>query len=79
MLSNLSIFYQNVGRARSKVKDININIVNNDYDIICVTETNFDSSVFDGESIDDDDDAIARVLALINKAVEGLSLKLKII
>lgn len=52
MLSNLNIFYQNLGRARSKLKDIYINILNNDYDIICMTESNFDSSVFDGESID---------------------------
>lgn len=48
-----SIFYQNLGRARSKLKDIYLSILINNYDIICLTETNFDSSVYDGESIDD--------------------------
>ena len=47
-----SIFYQNLGRARSKVNDIMLNILINNYDIICLTETNFDSSVHDGEFMD---------------------------
>jgi exonuclease III len=38
------IFYQNVGRVRSKINDIYLNVLNNDYDIICLTETNFDDT-----------------------------------
>jgi hypothetical protein len=47
-----SIFYQNVGRAKSKLHDIFINSLNNNYDMICLTETNFNSGIYDGESLD---------------------------
>lgn len=48
----LSLFYQNLGRARSKINEIYLNVSINNYDIICFTETNFDSSVYNDEIID---------------------------
>lgn len=47
-----SICYQNLGRAKSKINDIYLSLLLNNYDIICFTETNFDSSVYDSECID---------------------------
>lgn len=46
------IFYQNINRARSKTIDLYHNFLNENHDIICLTETNFDSSLFDGEMLD---------------------------
>lgn len=48
----MDIFYQNVNRIRSKISETNINILNCNYDIICLTETNFNESVFDRELVD---------------------------
>lgn len=48
----LSIFYQNIGRARSKVKDIQLSLLDSNYDIVCLTETNFDRGVYDNEFVD---------------------------
>lgn len=49
----IDVFYQNLGRARSKTAEIYLNILNNDFDIVCLTETNFDRSIYNGELIDD--------------------------
>ncbi|CAK1586903.1 unnamed protein product [Parnassius mnemosyne] len=46
------IYYQNVNRFRSKTKEFYLNVLNNEYDIICLTETNLNSTIFDGELID---------------------------
>lgn len=46
------VYYQNVNRIRSKSRDFFLNVLNSDYDVICLTETNLNSSVFDGEFID---------------------------
>lgn len=46
------IFYQNVNRIRSKLNDLHLSILNSSYDIICLTETNFNNSVLDSEYID---------------------------
>lgn len=43
------IFYQNVNRIRSKLNDLRLSILNSSYDIICLTETNFNNSVLDSE------------------------------
>lgn len=48
-----SVFYQNLGRARSKIKDIYLSLLANDYDIVCLSETNFDCTIYDSELIDD--------------------------
>lgn len=48
----LHIFYQNVNRIRSKLTDLYLNATNLNYDIICLTETNFNGGVFDGEILD---------------------------
>lgn len=47
-----NIYYQNVNRIRSKTTDVYLNILNSNFDIICLTETNLNSSVFDGEVLD---------------------------
>lgn len=46
------IYYQNVNRIRSKTKDFFLSVLNSDYDVICLTETNLNCSVFDGELFD---------------------------
>lgn len=46
------VFYQNVNRIRSKTTELYLNILNCNYDCICLTETNLNSSVFDGELFD---------------------------
>lgn len=47
------IFYQNVNRIRSKISELYINVLNSNYDIICLTETNLNDSIFDSECFDD--------------------------
>ena len=49
----LKIYYQNVNRFRSKLKEFYLNVLNCNYDIICLTETNLNGGVFDGELFDD--------------------------
>lgn len=46
------IYYQNVNGVRSKTTEIYLNILNNCYDIICLTETNLNTGVHDTELID---------------------------
>lgn len=48
----LSIYYQNVNRMRSKLVDFRLNLLTNNYDVVCLTETNLNKSVFDGEVFD---------------------------
>jgi hypothetical protein len=48
----IEIFYQNVNRIRSKTNEIYLNILNNNYDIVCLTETNLNDSVYDCEILD---------------------------
>lgn len=48
----LKVYYQNVNRIRSKVQDVYKGILAEDYDIICLTETNFNSGVHSGEVVD---------------------------
>lgn len=49
----MRIFYQNVNRIRSKLNDVYLSLLNDDYDIVCLTETNFDSGIYTSEVIDD--------------------------
>lgn len=49
----MKIFYQNVNRIKSKLKQLYINILNDNYDIICLSETNLDSSFSDSEFVDE--------------------------
>ncbi|XP_045450173.1 uncharacterized protein LOC123658926 [Melitaea cinxia] len=48
----MEIFYQNVNRIRTKINEIYSNVLNNDYDVICLTETNLNNSVYDNEILD---------------------------
>ena len=48
----LLLYYQNVNRIRTKTHDVYMNVLANDYDIICFTETNLNNSVHDAELID---------------------------
>jgi exonuclease III len=48
----ISVFYQNVNRIRTKLSKFNQNLLNSDYDVICLTETNLNESIFDGEVVD---------------------------
>lgn len=50
---NYKIFYQNVNGARSKTHTLYTIFLNANYDFICLTETNFNISVYDRELIDD--------------------------
>lgn len=46
------VFYQNVNRIRSKITDVYLNALTCSYDIICLTETNLNNSVYDAELLD---------------------------
>lgn len=48
----ISVIYQNVNRIRTKLPQLYHNILNSDYDVICLTETNLNQGIFDGEVID---------------------------
>jgi hypothetical protein len=48
----MNILYQNVNRIRSKLNELYLTILNCNYDIICLTETNFNVSVSDCEIFD---------------------------
>ncbi|CAG5031084.1 unnamed protein product [Parnassius apollo] len=47
------IYYQNINRARSKIDSLYKNFLNSNYNLICLTETNFDASVYNGELFDE--------------------------
>lgn len=48
----MDIYYQNVNRMRSKCTETYLNILNCNHDIICFTETNLNSTIFDNEIFD---------------------------
>lgn len=50
----LTIYYQNVRGLRSKTHNIRINSLNCEYDVICLTETFLNASVFDREVLSDE-------------------------
>lgn len=47
----VSVYYQNVNRFRSKLSEFYFNLLSCNYDVICLTETNLNESVFDGEVV----------------------------
>lgn len=49
----MKIFYQNVNRIRSKLQQLYINILSEDYDVICLCETSLDSSFSNSKFVDD--------------------------
>lgn len=51
-MGNLKIYYQNVRGIRSKTRDVKLNILSNNFDILIFTETWLCDGVFDGEFID---------------------------
>lgn len=48
-MAGLNIYLQNVQGLRTKLDDLNKNILQNNYDMICLTESWLNRSVFDGE------------------------------
>lgn len=46
---SLSIYYQNVRGLRTKLQELRLNLPNCDEDIICMTETNLNDFILDGE------------------------------
>lgn len=48
----INVYYQNVNRIRTKLSQFYLNLLNSDYDIVCLTETNLNVSVFDGGIVD---------------------------
>ncbi|VVC91401.1 unnamed protein product, partial [Leptidea sinapis] len=46
-------FKYNVNRFKTKLYDFYINVLNNNYDVICLIETNLNSSIRDNEFLDD--------------------------
>lgn len=46
------LYYQNVNRIRSKTIDFFLSNLNCNFDVICLTETNLNSGVFDNEILD---------------------------
>lgn len=48
----ISIYYQNVNRIRSKLTQFYLKVLNSNYDLICITETNLNDGVFNEEVFD---------------------------
>lgn len=48
----LSVYYQNVRGLRSKIEDTKLNILCNNFDIICLTETNLQEHILSSEIFD---------------------------
>jgi hypothetical protein len=48
----ISMYYQNINGMRTKLQHFYQNVLNSNYDVICLTETNLISGIFDGEIID---------------------------
>jgi exonuclease III len=53
MADQLNIYLQNVQGLRTKLDDLNMNILQNNYEVICLTESWLNSTVFDGELADE--------------------------
>jgi hypothetical protein len=51
-LSNLSIYFQNVNRARQKTNELYFSVCSSDFDIIILLETNFNDDFFNEELFD---------------------------
>lgn len=51
-MASLDIFYQNVRGLRTKTKEFLTNVLNSDYDVICITETWLHPGIFDSELFD---------------------------
>ena len=49
MAKELSVFIQNVRGLRSKISEFKLNILNSDHDVMFLTETWLNQSVFDSE------------------------------
>ncbi len=50
---NVSIYYQNINRSKTKTSQLFLTTMENDYDAIVLVETNFDLSIRDAEIFDD--------------------------
>jgi hypothetical protein len=51
-LENVTIYYQNVNRSKSKTCKLFLSAIESDYDVIILVETNFDGSITDSEVFD---------------------------
>ncbi len=51
-VKNISVYYQNINRSKTKTTQLFLSVIENDYDIIVLVETNFDSSIIDEEVFD---------------------------
>lgn len=69
----LNIYYQNVRGIRTKTTDIFLNILNHNYDIVILTETWLNDTIFDSELIDDRYTVFRRdrQLSAFNKKLDG--------
>lgn len=54
MNNELIVYYQNVNGLRTKTHTFFTNILNSDYDVICLSETNLSSSVESSELFNED-------------------------
>lgn len=48
----ISMYYQNINGMRTKLSQFYQNLLNSNYDVICLTETNLNNNIFDGEVVD---------------------------
>lgn len=51
-MDNLRIYYQNVRGLRTKLNEVYLEILNNDFDVIILTETWLNDSISDAEIFD---------------------------
>ena len=57
---SIKIFYQNVRGLRSKLHTFKQNVTNNNYDVICITESWLNNSIYDFNIIDPENYSIFR-------------------
>jgi len=51
-IKNISVYYQNVNRARTKTAELFLTVIEHDYDVIILVETNFETSINSEEVFD---------------------------
>lgn len=50
---NLKLFYQNTRGLKTKLNEFYLSLSENDFEIVCITETWLNSTIYDGELFDD--------------------------
>jgi hypothetical protein len=52
LIESITIYYQNINRSKTKTAELFLSVIENDYDVIVLVETNFDASIKNEEVFD---------------------------